>query len=77
MNLSFTEAEIKGGVTGVGWESGHCPQGPPLLAASVFSYSASPTTAQPGILFIFTMNVLLPGRQSKPRNGVRLSSCLF
>lgn len=41
------------------------------------SQSSSPQTAWPGILFIFTMNVLLSGRQSKPRNGIRLSFVYF
>lgn len=41
------------------------------------SQPSSPQTAWPGILFIFTMNVLLSGRQSKPRNGIRLSFVYF
>lgn len=59
---------------------GHILQGPQQLAPSVLSSPAppsSPQTAWPGMLFIFTMDGLLFGRQSKPRNGVRLSLVYF
>lgn len=91
MNLSLSEAETQEGITGVGMNEWPVrrprrPEEPhqPGLPADSFFYlllpSSRPSSAQTawsGIPFIFTMNVLLFGRQSKSRNGIRLSLCLF
>ena len=49
------------------------------LQRATFTFPAPhpPLAAWPGILFNFTTNGLLSGRQSQPRNGKRLSLCLF
>ena len=49
------------------------------LQRATFTFPAPhpPLAAWPGVLFNFTTNGLLSGRQSQPRNGKRLSLCLF
>lgn len=56
----------------------HINKGSQPPASSVPSCPApTPSNCLARNPFMFTMNMLLFGRQSKPRNGIRLSLCLF